>query len=64
MIDWVNGIRWKTSTLEGLNNFRDLALVSRTEMHVQVKSDRLNTVGKIVRLRVNAKKDQGHEIKC
>ena len=57
MIDRVNGIRWKTtSTLEELKNFRHLVLVSRTKMHVQVKSDRLNTVGKKVGLRVNAKK--------
>ena len=41
----------------------DLALLSSTRMRAQAIMDRLHTVGKEAGLRINAKKDESHEIK-
>ena len=51
------GIRWKMTTmLEDLEFADDLALISSTFMHIQMKIDRLNRNGKGTGLKISAKK--------
>ena len=67
-IDWVmrrktedapRGIRWTLfSSLEDLDFADDLALLSHTQQQIQDKTDRLNTFGRQVGLRINIKKTE------
>ena len=66
VIDWVmrrsvegarTGIRWKMTTmLEDLDFANDLALISSTFTHIQIKIDPLNRNGKGIGLKISTKK--------
>ena len=59
------GLRWKfTSKLEDLDFADDVALISSTQRHVQLKTNRLVENAERAGLRVNVEKRQSHESQC
>ena len=60
------GLRWKfTSKLEDLDFADDVALISSTQIHVQLKTNRLVENAERTGLRINVGKfSESHESQC